>query len=105
MVERIHSVDHLKNLENNKLLDQAMKPVATLITESAGDELVILNTADENAYHLNPSASLIWELVDAGRTGHEILACLLATYETGPTAEQVVSTLRGFTDNGLIERG
>ncbi|KAF0283193.1 PqqD family protein [Spiribacter roseus] len=96
--------DSLAELEDDDLLDQVIQPVATLMAEPAGDELVIVNTTDEGTYYLNPPARLIWEMIDGTRRGSDILAALQAAYDSGPTADHVASTLRGFAGGGLIER-
>ena len=73
------------------------------MVEATGDELVIVNTADEGTYYLNPTARLIWEMLDGERSGHDILAALQRAYEAGPNADHLVSTLRGFVGGGLVE--
>ena len=93
----------IANLEASELLARVLRPSDTAMVEATGDELVVVNTADEGTYYLNPTARVIWEMLDGERSGNDILAALQQAYEAGPNADHLVSTLRGFAGGGLVE--
>jgi hypothetical protein len=73
--------------------------------EQLDDELLLYHPSDTRILYLNPSASLIWGLMDGYRSVAEITRLLQEAYpEAGDEiAADVQETLERFAENGCIE--
>ena len=58
-----------------------MEAIDNLLTQTLGDELVILNLNDEKYYTLNGTGLRMWQLLTGGMTVDETIQALLAEYE------------------------
>ena len=89
-------------LSDEELLALRLAPREGIIVEAIADELIIFSEQDNATYSLNGPAAVIWRLLDGERTGSDILSRLEEAYESGPTAGEVATTLRGLRSTGLI---
>lgn len=73
--------------------------------EQLDDELLLYHPSDTRILYLNPSASLIWGLIDGYRSVSEITRLLEEAYPEagGQIAADVQETLERFAENGCIE--
>jgi hypothetical protein len=54
---------------------------ATVIARDLGEELVLLDTRDEQYYSLDEVGAFIWQLIDGQRTVADLAAAVAAAYE------------------------
>ena len=62
-------------------MTKRVEAIDNLLTQTLGDELVILNLNDEKYYTLNDMGSRMWQLLTSGLTVDETIQALLAEYE------------------------
>lgn len=76
-----------------------------LINEDVEDESVIYDPKNHNVHHLNPMASIIWELCDGNHTPQEISEEIVDVLEGDPAQVEgdVTKTLGEFQEKGLLE--
>ena len=62
-------------------MTKRVEAVDNLLTQTLGDELVILNLNDEKYYTLNGTGLQMWQLLTGGMTVDDTVQALLAEYE------------------------
>ena len=62
-------------------MTKRVEAIDNLLTQTLGDELVILNLNDEKYYTLNDMGYRMWQLLTSGLTVDETIQALLAEYE------------------------
>ncbi len=71
--------------------------------DEAEDGLIIFDPREDMVHHLNPSASVIFDLCDGSRDLDAIAAVLGEIYElTAPPREDALTGLRGLAERKLI---
>ena len=80
-----------------------MTPRNGLMIRKLGDELLVLDTDRDQVHQLNATASLIWELNEAGVPAEEIAERLASTFEVvhSQAEADVETTLAAFRERGL----
>ncbi len=74
-----------------------------LEVDEAEDGLVVYDPREDMVHHLNPSASVIFDLCDGSRDAAEIAALLGAVYElASPPREEALAGLRELAERKLI---
>jgi hypothetical protein len=66
--------------EGDALRQRAVR-AATVIARDLGEELVLLDTRDEQYYSLDEVGAFIWQLIDGQRTVGDLAAAVAAAYE------------------------
>jgi len=86
-------------------IQDVVSPVPGVVAEEAGEELVLYRGGTETTVYLNPSAAVIWRLLDGTRTGEAILDLLTEAYgeDEGPSAKDITDTLEEFIELGIAE--
>jgi len=76
---------------------------AGLEVEEAEDGLVVFDPHTETVHHLNPAASVIFDLCDGSRDPDAVAALLAEVYELDvPAEEDAAAGLRELAQRGLI---
>jgi hypothetical protein len=77
---------------------------ATVIARDLGEELVLLDTRDEQYYSLDEVGAFIWQLIDGQRTVADLVAAVVAEYDAPePTIQQdVLEILENLASEQLI---
>jgi hypothetical protein len=91
-------------MNDESVLDAVFAPIDGVVSEQSGDELILLNTADQSSYYLNGSAALIWALLDGERSVRAMHGILAEAYEDGPAAEEIVASIQEFVSAGVVRR-
>ena len=88
-----------------KRMKERPKRRIDLINEDVEDESVIYDPKNHNVHHLNPMASIIWELCDGNHTPQEISEEIVDVLEGDPAQVEgdVTKTLGEFQEKGLLE--
>jgi len=74
-----------------------------LEVDEAEDGLVVFDPRTETVHHLNPSASVIFDLCDGSRDPDAIALLLAEVYELdAPAREDALTGLRELAQRGLI---
>lgn len=75
----------------------------SLMIRKLGDELLLLDPERDRVHQLNATASLIWELNEAGMAPEEIAERLASTFEVvhSEAEADVEITLAAFRERGL----
>jgi hypothetical protein len=74
-----------------------------LEVDEAEDGLVVYDPREDMVHHLNPSASVIFDLCDGSRDAEEIAALLGTVYElVSPPREEALAGLRELAERKLI---
>lgn len=83
-----------------------LRPRTDLGTEWIGDELLILDKANDKIHQLNPVASAIWEGLADGRDLESIARSLADSFDTSieTTAPDVQKALNQFENMCLLQR-
>ena len=91
---------------NTLEIQDVVSPVTGIVAEEAGEELVLYRGGTETTVYLNPSAAVIWRLLDGTRSGEAILDLLREAYgeDEGPTARDITGTLEEFIELGIAEQ-
>ena len=73
--------------------------------EMIDDELLLFHPGQNRIIYCNTTASLVWQLCDGERTGHDIVDLLqIAFPESAETiTADVQTTLKNFSQHGAIE--
>ena len=74
-------------------------------SESAGDDLLVLDLDSKQCFALNETAAFIWRLLETPKSLEEIAQELHRTYDVGPLKAQtaVASLLDELLSQGLID--
>jgi type I protein arginine methyltransferase len=83
----------------------AMYTVSTeVLTQTVGDDLVLLDLKSSNYYYLNPVGVEVWSLLKEGRTADQIISTLLPSFEVEEAVlrADVNAVLRNLLSAGLI---
>ena len=77
---------------------------ARVVSETLEGETMLINMENGNYYSLNKTASVLWALIEAGRTQAEILAAFLSRYEgdVDTITASVAKSFELFLDDRLI---
>jgi coenzyme PQQ synthesis protein D (PqqD) len=77
---------------------------ATVIAHDLGEELVLLDTRDEQYYSLDEVGAFIWQLMDGQRSIADLAAAVAAEYEAPkPTIQQdTLEIVEHLATEGLI---
>ena len=73
--------------------------------EQMDDELLLFHPSQTKIIYCNSTASLVWQLCDGQRTGHDIVKLLQTAFpESAETiSADVQTTLNEFSQHGAIE--
>ncbi|MBI2470540.1 MAG: PqqD family protein [Planctomycetes bacterium] len=84
---------------------QGLKKRADLLVEEIEDEIVIYDPRTHRVHHLNPMASIIWELYDVSPTPRDIAKEIVDVLKTDPAnvEKDVLETLGKLQGKGLLE--
>ena len=84
---------------------QSLKKKPDLLVEEIEDEIVIYDPRTHYVHHLNPMASIIWELYDVSPNPKDIAREIVDALETDPSnvEKDVVETLGQLQGKGLLE--
>jgi len=88
---------------DESLLDAVFAPIEGVVSEQIGDELILLNTADQSSFYLNSSAALIWALLDGERSVRAMREILVEAYGDGPTEEEIITSAQEFVAAGVVK--
>lgn len=77
---------------------------ATVIARDLGEELVLLDTRDEQYYSLDEVGAFIWQLIDGRRTIADLATAVAAEYDAPePTIQQdTLEIVEHLATEGLI---
>jgi hypothetical protein len=78
-----------------------------IVSETVDDEAIVVNLANGYYYSFDPTATLVWSAVQAGRSVAEMLAELRGRYDCAATDPEppLRAFLSALTDEGLIGAG
>ena len=84
---------------------QSLKKRTDLLVEEIEDEVVIYDPRTLYVHHLNPMASIIWELFDVSVSPQEIAKEIVDALKTDSStvAKDVQETLKHLQGKGLLE--
>lgn len=84
---------------------QGLKKRSDLLIEEIEDEVVIYDPRTHRVHHLNPMASIIWELCDIFRDSKDIAKEIVDILQTDPlkVEKDVQETLKQLQEKGLLE--
>lgn len=84
---------------------QNLKKRPDLLVEEIEDEVVIYDPRTHRVHHLNPMASIIWELCDISRDSKDIAKEIVDVLQTDPlkVEKDVLETLGKLQRKGLLE--
>ena len=76
-----------------------------ILVEKIDEEIVIYDPQNHNIHHLNPMATVVWELCDVSQSPQEITREIVDTLQADPSKveKDVLETLDQFYKKGLIE--
>lgn len=85
------------------MTDARPRQVDSLEVNEAEDGLVVYDPAEGMVHHLNPSASVIFDLCDGSRDVDEIASLLGKAFDlAGPPVDDARAGLRELAERGLI---
>ena len=84
---------------------QSLKKRPDLLIEEIEDEVVIYDPRTHRVHHLNPMASIIWELFDVSVSPQEIVKEIVDSLnaESQKVEKDVQETLKHLQEKGLLE--
>ena len=84
---------------------QSLKKRTDLLIEEIEDEVVIYDPRTHYVHHLNPMASIIWELFDVSVSPQEIAKEIVDALKTDSSTveKDVQETLKHLQGKGLLE--
>lgn len=84
---------------------QSLKKRTDLLVEEIEDEVVIYDPRTHYVHHLNPMASIIWELFDVSVSPQEIVKEIADSLnaESQKVEKDVQETLKHLQEKGLLE--
>ena len=84
---------------------QSLKKRPDLLIEEIEDEVVIYDPRTHRVHHLNPMASIIWELFDVSVSPQEIVKEIVDSLnaESQKVEKDVQETLKHLQGKGLLE--
>jgi len=84
---------------------QSLKKRTDLLVEEIEDEVVIYDPRTHYVHHLNPMASIIWELFDVSVSPQEIAKEIVDALKTDSSTveKDVQETLKHLQGKGLLE--
>ena len=84
---------------------QSLKKRPDLLIEEIEDEVVIYDPRTHRVHHLNPMASIIWELFDVCSSPKEIAKEIVDVLKTGSSTveKDVQETLKQLQKKRLLE--
>ena len=84
---------------------QSLKKRLDLLVEEIEDEVVIYDPRTHYVHHLNPMASIIWELFDVSVSPQEIVKEIVDSLnaESQKVEKDVQETLKHLQEKGLLE--
>ena len=84
---------------------QSLKKRLDLLVEEIEDEVVIYDPRTHRVHHLNPMASIIWELFDVSVSPQEIVKEIVDSLnaESQKVEKDVQETLKHLQEKGLLE--
>ena len=84
---------------------QSLKKRTDLLVEEIEDEVVIYDPKTHYVHHLNPMASIIWELFDVSVSPQEIVKEIVDSLnaESQKVEKDVLETLKHLQKKGLLE--
>jgi len=84
---------------------QSLKKRTDLLIEEIEDEVVIYDPKTQRVHHLNPMASIIWELFDVSVSPQEIVKEIVDSLnaESQKVEKDVQETLKHLQEKGLLE--
>jgi PqqD family protein of HPr-rel-A system len=84
---------------------QSLKKRPDLLIEEIDDEVVIYDPRTHRVHHLNPMASIIWELFDVSVSPQEIVKEIVDSLnaESQKVEKDVQETLKHLQEKGLLE--
>ena len=84
---------------------QSLKKRTDLLVEEIEDEVVIYDPRTHYVHHLNPMASIIWELFDVSVSPQEIAKEIVDALKTDSSTveKDVQETLKHLQEKGLLE--
>lgn len=84
---------------------QKLKKRGDILVEEIEDEIVIYDPKTHYVHHLNPMASIIWELYDATPSHKDIAKEIVAVLKTDPSKveKDVLETIDQLRGKGLLE--
>ena len=84
---------------------QSLKKRTDLLVEEIEDEVVIYDPRTHRVHHLNPMASIIWELFDVSVSPQEIVKEIVDSLnaESQKVEKDVQETLKHLQKKGLLE--
>ncbi len=84
---------------------QSLKKRTDLLVEEIEDEVVIYDPRTHRVHHLNPMASIIWELFDVSVSPQEIVKEIVDALKTDSSTveKDVQETLKHLQERGLLE--
>ena len=84
---------------------QSLKKRTDLLVEEIEDEVVIYDPKTHYVHHLNPMASIIWELFDVSVSPQEIVKEIVDSLnaESQKVEKDVQETLKHLQKKGLLE--
>jgi hypothetical protein len=82
-----------------------LRPGREVVSRKLGDRLVVVNLRTNRIYELNPTASRIWELLEAGAGRSDLEDSLLEEFdvERSLASRDIDRTLEQFALGGLID--
>lgn len=89
---------------NEDALRRRPTRAATVIARDLGEELVLLDTRDEQYYSLDEIGAFIWQLIDGQRSIADLAVAVAAEYEAPePTIQQdTLEIVENLATEGLI---
>jgi hypothetical protein len=84
-----------------------MQYTDSTIVRQVGDETLVLDTRSDLVHHLNPTASVIWRLVQDGTAPAVIVSTLASAFDVDASiaARDVDEMLAKFRDLQLLASG
>ena len=84
---------------------QSLKKRTDILVEEIEDEVVIYDPRTHYVHHLNPMASIIWELFDVSVSPQEIAKEIVDALKTDSSTveKDVQETLKHLQGKGLLE--
>lgn len=84
---------------------QKLKKRGDILVEEIEDEIVIYDPKTHYVHHLNPMASIIWELYDVTPSHKDIAKEIVAVLKTDPSKveKDVLETIDQLRGKGLLE--
>ena len=84
---------------------QSLKKRSDLLVEEIEEEIVIYDPRTHRVHHLNPMASIIWELFDVSVSPQEIVKEIVDALntESQKVEKDVQETLKHLQEKGLLE--